>query len=223
MNLFQRVSIRRTTATILLVGLMGMDPASRRSVSFDFESDRPDQIARGFTSEVGRWEVVRDRANQVFAQHAENRISVLNVTLLSQSSYKNVEVSVRIKAVAGENEQGGGLIWRAKDKDNYYAARYNPYRSRIRPREPNVCLYRVEAGKLTQLDRANVAGDTDWHTLRITMEGTEIVGYLDGRKLLEADDSTFVDVGKVGLWSRSDAQSYFDDLKVSTFSSKDPE
>lgn len=223
MDHFLRVSVHRSSATLLLIALIGMNPSAGRSVNFDFESDSLAGTAAGFTAQVGRWEVVRDGANQVLAQRAENRISEFNVTLIEQSSYKNVDLSVRIKAVAGENEQGGGLIWRAKDKDNYYAARYNPHRSRIRPREPNVCLYKVEAGKLTQLDHANVAGDTEWHTLRITMEGTEIVGYLDGRKLLEADDSTFLDVGKIGLWSRSDAQSYFDDLMVSTFPSKDQE
>lgn len=223
MNPFQSVSICRIGAILFLVALIGMDPASGRSLSIDFESDSPDRVARGFTNEVGRWEVARDGTNQVLAQRAENRMSVFNVTLVEQSSFKNVDLSVRIKAIAGENEQGGGLIWRAKDKDNYYAARYNPFRSRIRPREPNICLYKVEAGKLTQLDHANVAGDTEWHTLRITMDETEIVGYLDERRLLQAEDSTFVDVGKVGLWSRSDAQSYFDELKVSPFPSKDAE
>jgi hypothetical protein len=52
------------------------------------------------------------------------------------------------------------------------------------------------------------------------MRGGDIVGYFDDKKLLEAEDSTFVDVGKIGLWSRSDAQSYFDDLTVSTFRSE---
>ena len=67
---------------------------------------------------------------------------------------------------------------------------------------------------------------TDLHTLRVTMKGREIVGYLDGKKLLEAEDSTFLDVGRIGLWSRSDARSYFDDLKVSsiaTMTSRIPE
>jgi hypothetical protein len=115
---------------------------------------------------------------------------------------------VRLKAVAGETDRGGGLVWRAKDKNNYYIARYNPL-------EPNFRVYKVEDGKRTQLDHAEAPGDTEWHTLRITMNGREIFGYLDGKNLLEAEDSTFVDVGKIGLWSKSDARSYFDDLTVS--------
>jgi hypothetical protein len=207
---------------------MGFSSSSVRHANWDFEGNEPGEIASGFTCEAGRWEVATDDGNHVLAQRAANRVSVFNLTLVNDTSYKNVDLSVRMKAVAGENEGGGGLVWRVRDKDNYYMVRYNPLVARHNPRPPSFCVYKVENGKLTQLDHANAPAETInetldgppvrmvWHTLRITMNGNEIVGYLDGKRLLEAEDSTFSDVGMIGLWSKSDARSYFDDLSIST-------
>jgi hypothetical protein len=206
---------------MLLITLMGAVPPALRRASWSFETDEPGQIAAGFKNEVGRWEVMQDGDNRVLAQRAENRIPIFNLTLIEQTSYKDVDLSVRLRGVAGESERGGGVVWRAKDKDNYYVMRYNPYSARSNPRPPNIRLYKVEDGKLTQLDHAEVAPDDVWHTLRVTTRGSDISGYLDGKKLLEADDSTFLDVGKIGLWTRADAQTYFDDLTVSAFRSEE--
>ena len=64
----------------------------------------------------------------------------------------------------------------------------------------------------TQFASVKVPGDEAWHTLRATMTGTKIACYLDGKKLLDADDATFAGPGMIGLWSKADARSYFDDL-----------
>ena len=214
-------------ALVVLAALLGPVPHSARQMVWDFEADQPGLIAVGFASESGRWEVALEGENRVLAQRAENRAEIFNVALLDDTSYRDVDVSVRMKAVAGENEGGGGLLWRAKDKDNYYVSRYNPFVARHNPRRPSFRLYKVENGRCTQLDHADAPGETpgktrseaptatEWHTLRITMIGREIIGYLDGQKLLEADDATFLDVGRIGLWTKSDARSYFDDLTVS--------
>jgi len=174
---------------------------------WDFEKDTPGKIAHGFTNEVGRWEVAKDGTNHVLAQRAESEDRVFNVTLIDGTNFKDIDLSVRVKANTGKNDQGGGMIWRAKDKDNYYVARFNPL-------EDNFRVYKVEGGKRTQLDHSDVPGDREWHTLRITMKGREILGYFDGKKFLVAEDSTFPDAGKIGLWSKSDALSYFDDLTI---------
>ncbi len=175
--------------------------------AWNFEADAVGGPAKGFSAEVGRWEVALDGGNRVLAQRAQNANRVYNVALVEGTSYKDVDVSVRVKPGAGELDQGGGLVWRAKDKDNYYIARFNPL-------EDNLRLYLVENGRRTQLDHADVKGDRDWHTLRITMKDREITGWLDGEKLLVAEDSTFPDAGRIGVWSKADAQSYFDDLKA---------
>ncbi|HEV3163875.1 MAG TPA: family 16 glycoside hydrolase [Isosphaeraceae bacterium] len=175
--------------------------------AWDFESDTPGQIAKGFTNEVGRWAVVQDGANRVLAQLAKNDDATFNVTLAEDTSYKDVDLSVKMRAVAGETDRGGGLVWRARDAKNYYIARYNPL-------EDNFRVYKVQDGKRTQFQSAKVAGDEAWHTLRVTMTGAKMECYLDGKKLLAHEDATFPDAGKVGLWSKADAQSYFDDLTV---------
>jgi hypothetical protein len=174
---------------------------------WNFESDQPGKIAKGFSGQVGTWDVVRDGDSHVLAQKAKNGDDAFNVVLVDSTRYKDVDLSVRLKAVAGELDRGGGLVWRAKDKDNYYIARYNPL-------EDNFRVYKVEAGKRTQFQSAKTPGDTKWHSLRVTMSGTRITCYLDGTKYLETDDSTFADAGKIGLWSKADAQSYFDDLTI---------
>ena len=191
-----------TTRTAILALLLFI-PAK----SWDFQEDEPGKPATGFKSEAGAWVVARDGDNLMLAQTAKNGDKDFNLALAERTSFKDLDISVRVRAVAGELDQGGGLVWRAKDAQNYYIARYNPL-------EPNLRVYKVEGGKRTQLDHADVPGDREWHTLRITMKGREIFGYLDGKKLLEAEDSTFPDAGQIGLWSKADAQSDFDDLTV---------
>jgi hypothetical protein len=181
--------------------------ATARKV-WDFESDPPGKIAGGFRNAVGRWEVVRDGDNHVLAQMARNEDATFNVALVEGTHFKDLDLSVRLRAVAGEVDRGGGLVWRARDARNYYIARYNPL-------EDNFRVYKVEAGKRTQFASSKVPGDEKWHTLRVTMAGNKITCYLDGQKHLETEDSTFPEAGMIGLWSKADAQSYFDDLTVS--------
>jgi len=181
--------------------------SARAEKVWTFESDEPGKIAKGFTGEVGTWEVVRDGANQVLAQKGMNSDSTFNLALVSDTHFADLDLRVRMKAVAGEADRGGGLVWRAKDKDNYYIARYNPL-------EDNFRVYKVQAGKRTQFQSAKIKSDTKWHTLRVVMKGAKITGYLDESKFLEVEDSTFPDAGKIGLWTKADAQSYFDDLTV---------
>jgi hypothetical protein len=114
-----------------------------------------------------------------------------------------------MRAVEGETDRGGGLVWRAKDKKNYYICRYNPLRG------ASYRVYKVVDGKRTQFQALILPEDLEWHTLRVTMKGSRIICYLDGKKSLEVDDSTFPDAGRIGLWSKSDARSYFDELTVS--------
>lgn len=198
----------RKAAALVLAAIVATGAAAPRvNRTWDFQADEPGRIAAGFTSEVGVWSVADDGGNRVLAQTARSERRAFNIAMIDDTNYQDVDISVRVKAVAGEVDQGGGLIWRARDRENYYVARYNPL-------EDNYRLYKVEAGRRTQLDHADAPGDRQWHTLRITMSGREIVGYLDGKRALVAEDSTFRDAGRIGLWSKADAQSLFDDLTV---------
>jgi hypothetical protein len=192
-------------AFALISGAASPDVPGKQT--WDFESDEPGKIAKGFSNEVGRWVVVQDGKNRVLAQKAVSDDDTFNVTLIEGTNSKNLDLSVKLKAVAGKNDQGGGVVWRAKDAKNYYIARYNPL-------EDNFRVYKVVAGQRTMFENAKVPGDMEWHTLRITMVGSKITCYLDGKNSLEAEDSTFPEAGRIGLWSKADAQSCFDDLTL---------
>ncbi len=173
-----------------------------------FQDDADGKIPRGFREEVGDWKVVTADGEKVLAQRAKNSNSTFNLVLGTETSAKDVDLSVRMKAVAGETDQGGGLVWRAKDKGNYYLARFNPL-------EDNYRLYKVQDAKRVMFMNFDIKATPGWHTLRVTMKGDQIECYFDGKKHLEHKDSTFPGAGMIGLWSKADAQSYFDDLTLS--------
>jgi hypothetical protein len=191
--------------TALLGGpLFAADDAKR---TWTFDDEATGRIAKGFTNEVGEWSVVASDKGKALAQSAKNANAVFNIALAGDTDAKDVDLSVRMKAVAGETDQGGGLVWRAKDAKNYYLARYNPL-------EDNYRLYKVVNGKRTLIQNADIPHSAGWHTLRVTMAGDKIECYYDGKKHLEATDTTFPASGKIGLWSKADAQSQFDELTL---------
>jgi len=177
--------------------------------TWDFESDEPGVSAKGFANEAGEWMVAKEGDNKVLHQKAKNPDATFNLALAEGTTYKNVDVGVRLRAVAGEIDRGGGVVWRARDQKNYYICRYNPL-------EDNFRVYKVVDGIRTMFKNAKSPGDEKWHTLRVTMVGPKITCFLDGQKLLEAEDGTFPEAGMVGLWSKADAQSYFDDLSAAS-------
>jgi hypothetical protein len=160
------VTLCAAVLALLAAGRSDSSSGTGRRV-WNFETDEPGKLARGFTNEVGRWEVAMDGDNHVLAQKAKNEDAVFNVVLADGTRYKDLDLSVRMRAVAGAVDPGGGLVWRARDKDNYYIARYNPL-------EDNFRVYKVENGKRTQFQSVKIAGDNLWHTIRITMAGTRI-------------------------------------------------
>jgi 3-keto-disaccharide hydrolase len=188
--------------------------AQNGGTSWNFDRDTVNQIPAAFSNDAGAWKVVADNGApskpNVIAQTAKSSGPTFNVTLIENTNYKDVDLSVSMKAVAGATDQGGGLIWRARDARNYYIARFNPL-------ENNYRVYKVQNGIRTQFQNADIRAAAGWHTLRITMTGDHIECYFDGMKYLDVHDSTFKEGGKIGLWTKSDAQSYFDDLKAARF------
>jgi hypothetical protein len=204
------MSIRRKLAAVLVlsgpfVGFSLAGDGPKRTWTFDDETTG--QIATGFTNEVGEWKVAESDSGKALAQTAKNPNSVFNITLVSGTNAKDVELTVRLKAIAGEIDQGGGLVWRAKDKQNYYLARYNPL-------EDNFRVYKVVDGKRTLLQNADIQHTPGWHTLKVEMDDDHIECSYDGKKYLDVKDTTFAGPGKIGLWSKADAQSQFDDLML---------
>jgi hypothetical protein len=123
-------------------------------------------------------------------------------------------VEVRFKAVAGQKDQAGGVVWRARDEQNYYICRANAL-------ENNVVLYKVEGGKRRALDIVGRTGgygvDTpvalgSWHTLRVEFAGPLFRVWFNGKELFAVRDETFQEAGMAGLWTKADSETLFDDF-----------
>ena len=204
--------IRRIIFCIVLVLLATLLAAQIPEKIWNFDADSTGSIPEGFTANSGEWKVIGDSTApskpNVLAQLGKNSGSTFNVCLINDTNYKDLDVSVKMKAITGKEDQGGGLLWRAKDAKNYYVARYNPL-------EDNYRVYKVEKGRRSQLQSADIKHSEGWHTLRVTMQGDRIEGYYDGKKYLDVKDPTFQEAGRIGLWTKADAQSHFDDLTAS--------
>lgn len=125
-------------------------------------------------------------------------------------SLENGRLEVKFKPLSGRQDQAGGLVWRWKDGDDYYVARANAL-------ENNVSLYYTQNGRRNTLKyvEAPVAGNT-WHVLQVEFEGTLIRVALDGKVYIELDDDHIKGSGAVGLWTKADSVTAFDDFSYST-------
>ena len=128
------------------------------------------------------------------------------VCLKDDTNLKDGYVSVQFKPISGKEDQAGGLVWRAKDANNYYIARANAL-------EDNVTIYHTINGRRTEKKRTNTkVASNQWHTLRVDFQGSHFTVTFDGKKAIEWDDSTFQNAGKVGVWTKADSVTLFDDF-----------
>ena len=138
--------------------------------------------------------------------------NVFNLYWTRDVAFENGTLEVRVRANTGDIDQGGGLIWRARDARNYYIARYNPL-------ERNLRVYVVTDGSRKLLESAEgisiPAGR--WWQLRVAHTGNRITAWLDGVKHVQISDNSLTGTGGVGLWAKADAASSFDDLVVKRF------
>jgi len=163
---------------------------------------------------LATWQVVKDTTapsgDHVLAMTHPNHTfgGAFNVCWTDEVSFLDGEIEVRFKAVKGEEDQGGGVIWRVQDKENYYIARFNPL-------ENNFRIYTVRDGaRKTLADVRITLPSEQWHSLRIIQHGNHYEGYLNGKKLLEGTDDLFTQAGGVGLWTKADAVTSFDDFSI---------
>ena len=136
------------------------------------------------------------------------------ICLQDDTRLKDGFVEVKFKAVSGKEDQAAGVVWRVKDADNYYVCRANAL-------ENNLVLYKTEMGKRKSLDIVGRKGGygieakvtpNQWHTLRVEFEGNKFALYFDGKKLFEVVDNAFAEAGKVGVWTKADSVTLFDDF-----------
>lgn len=203
---------------VVSIGLVAADKA--KPVILSFEKAQVGSLPEGWTAaKTGQgpgsvWKVVEDATApggpKVLAQtSAEGPNPLFNLCVADAPSLKDLDLSVAYKAMAGKIDQGGGPMWRYQDANNYYIVRMNPL-------EDNLRLYKVVGGKRVQLGSVDAKAPAgEWHTIRVVQKGDHIGCYLNGKLLLEKDDSTFQQPGKIGLWTKADAQTRFSEIKVS--------
>ena len=160
-----------------------------------------------------KWTVERDDTapskGQVLKQSGA---ATFPLALKDGTNIKNGFVEVKFKPISGSEDRAGGLVWRAKDANNYYVVRANAL-------EDNVVLYKTVNGVRNSLDIVGHKGGygvktpvpaNQWHTLRVDFSGTRFKVIFNENALFEVDDGTLAEPGMVGLWTKADSVTAFD-------------
>lgn len=217
------------TVLCTLLSFAGASPASQTVLDFDTaEVGKPPLeflTALTGSGELPAWVVQEDptapSGNKVLAQTSVDGTSYrFPLCVYEKVTARDVQVSVQFKPVSGKVDQAAGIVWRYLDKDNYYIVRANAL-------ENNVVLYKVAGGKRTDL-KPTGAGlfaygkntpvpREQWSELRVVAKGKHLAVSLNGESLFTVDDETFTGAGKVGLWTKADSVTYFDDLTIESY------
>ncbi|MBN1359305.1 MAG: hypothetical protein JW993_01880 [Sedimentisphaerales bacterium] len=171
--------------------------------------------ATGQDTPTAKWQAVQDPtaplapgALQLAATNHTER-GVFNLCWTDAVTFSEGEIAVFLKANSGQIDQGGGPIWRVQDRNNYYISRYNPL-------EKNVSIYYTKDGRRVMLGYTGTIELPDgWHLLKISHRGQRIRAYLDGDMKLMVNAGDYLpEPGGVGLWTKADAATTFDNFTV---------
>jgi len=195
-----------------LIAMTGLLTTTAFAATVNFDDAKAGEALSGWTAtKTGKgepkWTVEKDGT-------APSKPNVLKqsgaatypVCIKDDTSLQDGFVEVKFKPVSGKEDQAGGVIWRAQDVDNYYIARANAL-------EDNVTIYHTIKGKRVSFKNVNTkVAPATWHTLRVDFVANKFTVTFDGRKVIEATDDTFSDAGKVGVWTKADSVTLFDDF-----------
>jgi hypothetical protein len=214
-----RLHIWLIAAGILAFSSFGQAELQKQSRVWSFDANSSGTLPNEFVvgtlfdgRPAGDWKILeksdapspRNVLGQVSGKGAEHAYKVV---LVDGSTASDLDLEVSLLAVDGKADMGGGLIWRAADDRNYYLTRANPL-------EQNIRIYRVVKGVRQLLNNFDHIIDVrQWHQLRLMMKGCHIQVFFDKNKVFDLCDKTFTE-GRIGLWTKSDATTYFDDLKL---------
>jgi hypothetical protein len=211
--------MKKSAIAILVLMSSTVIADDKKSTTLTFDSDKADAKPAGFSfgrtgkGREGKWVIkaVDDAPSgkQVLAQQdADKTDSRFPVAVVDAHSLADVAVSVKCKPVSGKVDQACGLVARFQDANNYYLTRANAL-------EGNVRFYFVKDGKRKEVASwsGKVSSGT-WHDYKFDVKGDRFVISFDGKQVLDVKDTTFAKAGKVGLWTKADSVTYFDDLTV---------
>jgi len=205
------------TLTTISFASAALAQSARRTWSFDGDAvgKLPANFSSALTGQgtVGRWEVMKDdsapSSPNVLAQPSTDTTDYrFPLAIAEDTSYKDLALSVKFKTISGRVDQGAGLVFRLRDKDNYYVVRANAL-------EDNFRLYHVIKGRRMQFAGANFKVSSNvWHEIKVEARGNELKCFYDRQLKFTAKDDTFKEAGKIGLWTKADSVIHFDDLAV---------
>src|SRR5438876_10919321 len=158
-------------------------------------------------SGTAKWAVEKDESApskpNVLKQSGQ---ATFPVCIKNDTNLKDGFVEVKFKPVAGKEDQAGGVIWRVQDANNYYISRANAL-------EDNVTIYHTINGKRMAFKSINTKVTSGaWHTLRVDFAGNKFTVTFDGNKVIDATDESFANAGKVGVWTKADSVTEFDNF-----------
>jgi len=205
--------------TLICIIALATIAAAASAETWNFDAGQINSPPAGFSlgrtgnGRPGRWVVQAEKD----APSAENVLAQVDpdatdyrfpVAVADEPKLSDVTATVRCKPMSGRVDQACGLVFRYQDENNYYVTRANAL-------EGNVNLYYVKDGKRRQIDswRGKVTSGT-WHQLGVDARGDHFVVSFDGNKVIDAHDGTFAQSGKVGVWTKADSVTYFDDLSA---------
>src|SRR5216684_3715215 len=200
----------KTLSTVTLTTTMLASITLADSVNFDnlkTGAPPPGWTATKTGSGTAKWTIEQDDSApskpNVLKQSGQ---ATYPVCIKDDTNLKDGFVEVKFKPISGKEDQAGGLIWRAKDSNNYYIARANAL-------EDNVTIYHTITGRRIEKKRTNMkVASNQWHTLRVDFQDNRFTVTLDGKKAIDWDNNTFKDAGKVGVWTKADSVTLFDDF-----------
>jgi hypothetical protein len=153
------------------------------------------------------WGEVAGREGKGFGvTEARNVRNTYNLAVLDGVKLEDFRASFSLRAMSGEEDQGGGLVWRFQDFNNYYICRWNPL-------EDNLRFYKVVNGIRTMLATSKFrAHEKAWHLIQVQVQGKRVRILMDEDVKIDVEDETFRDAGQIGFWTKADAVTSFDQL-----------
>jgi hypothetical protein len=196
--------------TMFTTGGTEVEAERGKVYKLDFDDDTG-TLPTSMSSVLGQWtrdaEATAPSAPNVLRQSGEFGNPDYPRVLLNDLVFTNATTRVRCRVESGGTDRACGIMFRARDSENYYITRANSL-------EDNVRLYKVVDGSRMQISSANVSVTSgEWHTLEATAAAEELVVSWDGQELIRTRDATYAE-GKVGLWTKADSVTAFDDLEA---------
>ncbi len=196
--------------TITLVGLFMTTTAFAETANFD--NEKPGSLPHGWIAGVTgtgqpKWAIEADpTAPSTPNVLKQSGAGTFPWCVKNDVSLADGFLEVTFKSISGKEDQAGGLVWRWKDGDNYYVARANAL-------ENNVTIYHVIEGSRRQFKNVSEkVAPNQWHTLRADFQGHHFTVTFDGKKVIEADDGSITGAGAVGVWTKADSVTSFDEF-----------